>query len=105
MFPKRPYKDMKEPYKVHRGFLAAWKEVEDVIIKKIQEQVTALEFDAEKNRNKVVSKYKFNKIISIGYSHGGALSGFCHECCWFNRPDIRANIYGIGFEAPRFFGA
>lgn len=25
------------PYKVHRGFLAAWKEVEDIIINKIKD--------------------------------------------------------------------
>lgn len=28
---------MKVPYKVHRGFLAAWKEVEDIVIAKITE--------------------------------------------------------------------
>ena len=35
MFPAKPYKDMEIPYRVHRGFLAAWKTVEDIIIKKI----------------------------------------------------------------------
>ena len=35
MFKKRPYKDMKNPYRVHRGFLKCWKSVEDIIIEKI----------------------------------------------------------------------
>ena len=89
-FFKKPYKDMEIPYKVHGGFLAAWKEVEDIIINKITEK-------DEKGL------YKYNKIITLGYSHGGALSGLCHECVWFHRPDIRENIFGIGVESPRFY--
>jgi len=88
LFGKRPYKDMKIPYRVHRGFLAAWKEVEDIIIQKI----------TEKNSK---SEYKWQRIIIVGYSHGGALAAFCHECCWFYRRD--AVIEGYGFEAPRIY--
>ena len=44
MFPSKPYKDMKIPYRVHRGFLAAWKEVEDIIIGKINEKTEISEF-------------------------------------------------------------
>lgn len=29
---------MKIPYRVHRGFLEAWKEVEDIVIDKILEK-------------------------------------------------------------------
>lgn len=91
LFKKRPYKDMKIPYKVHRGFLAAWKEIEDLIINKI----------TEKENN----EYKFNHIIVVGYSHGGALAAFCHECVWFHRPDLReSGLEGYGFEAPRIYG-
>ena len=92
LFPKKPYKDMKITYRVHRGFLAAWKEVEDIIIKKI----------TEKENN----EYKWKHITVVGYSHGGALAGFCHECVWYYRPDLRENgLEGYGFEAPRFFGS
>ena len=106
LFKKKPYKDMEIPYRVHRGFLAAWKEVEDVIIKKITEQVVVGVFDEEKQRNKVEKRYKYNKIYVIGYSHGGALAAFCHECCWFWRPDLRnGGVLGYGFEAPRIYGA
>lgn len=98
LFKKKPYKDMRIPYKVHRGFLAAWKTVEDIIIAKIVEI-----------KNPKVSlesqEYKWKHITVIGYSHGGALAGFCHECVWFWRPDLRRDgLEGYGFEAPRFYG-
>lgn len=86
LFKKRPYKDMEKPYKVHRGFLAAWKEVEDIVINKVKDP-------------------KWKHITVIGYSHGAALAGFCHECVWYHRPDLRENgLHGFAFEAPRFYG-
>ncbi len=83
-FFKRPYKDMSIPYYVHGGFLAAWKEVEDIIIERIADS-------------------SLTSIVTVGYSHGGALAMLCHECVWFNRPDIRDQVIGIGFEAPRVY--
>ena len=91
LFKKKPYKDMEIPYKVHGGFLAAWREVKDVIKQKIE----------EKDEN---GKFKFESITVIGYSHGGALAALCHEFCWFWRNDIKDNIFGFGFEAPRVYG-
>lgn len=93
LFKKKPYKDMKIPYRVHRGFLAAWKEVEDIIIKKIQEKY-------------IDGSFKWNYIRIIGYSHGGALAGLCHECVWYWRPDLRSyvGLKTYAFEAPRFYG-
>ena len=106
LFKKKPYKDMDVKYKVHRGFLAAWKTVEDIIINKITEQVTVEVYDEEKKRKKIEKKYKYNKIYVVGYSHGGALAAFCHECVWFHRPDLRdGGFVGYGFEAPRIYGA
>lgn len=91
LFPSKPYKDMDITYRVHRGFLAAWKEVEDIIIAKICEDTDD-------------GQYKYKHIVVVGYSHGGALAGFCHECVWFWRPDLRENgLEGYGFEAPRFY--
>ena len=90
LFPAKPYHDMKIPYRVHRGFLAAWKEVEDIIINKICEDDD--------------NGFKWKHIVVVGYSHGGALAGFCHECVWFWRPDLReSGLEGYGFEAPRFY--
>lgn len=91
MFKKRPYKDMEIPYKVHRGFLTAWKEVEDIIINKICE-------DGEYG-------YKWKHITVVGYSHGGALAFFAHECVWYWRPDLRLEgLETFAFEGPRVFG-
>lgn len=41
------------------------------------------------------------EIITVGYSHGAAIALLCHEYIWYNRPDIRANIFGYGFGCPR----
>lgn len=106
LFKKRPYKDMKIPYKVHRGFLAAWKEVEDIIIKKVTQKELRDPTPEEYRRGfERVLDYSYNHIVVVGYSHGGALAGFCHECVWYWRPDLRENgLEGYGFEAPRFYG-
>ena len=93
LFPSKPYKDMEIKYRVHRGFLAAWKEVEDIIINKICE-------DDDKGN------YRWKEIVVVGYSHGGALATFCHECVWYWRPDIRDDkLHGYGFEAPRIYAS
>ena len=84
---------MEIPYRVHRGFLAAWKEVEDLVIEKITKK------DAD-------DKFYWKHIVVVGYSHGGALAAFCHECVWFWRPDLRREgLEGYGFEAPRIYAA
>ena len=33
------------------------------------------------------------------------MAAFCHECCWYHRPDLRDNhaLEGYGFEAPRIY--
>ena len=104
LFGKKPYKDMKIPYKVHRGFLAAWKEVEDIIIAKITEKKRKRYYNSFEDTHYYKEAYKFNKIIVVGYSHGGALAAFCHECVWYWRPDLRQNgLVGYGFEAPRMY--
>lgn len=113
LFKKRPYKDMGIPYRVHRGFLAAWKQVEDIVIAKITERVVTdngtVFSDPEAAFTSDASpavEYRWKKIVVVGYSHGGALAAFCHECVWFWRPDLRENrgLEGYGFEAPRIFG-
>lgn len=90
LFGKRPYKDMGVPYRVHRGFLAAWKEVEDIVIDKITER---------KGKG-----YRWKHITVVGYSHGGALTFFATEAIWFHRPDLRdGGFESYAFEAPRVF--
>ena len=102
-FPRKPYKDMDITYRVHGGFLKCWKQVEDIIIAKITEKVTATVMNSRTHEYEERPVYKFNRIIVSGYSHGGALAQFCHECVWYHRSDIRDNCWSYGFEAPRIY--
>lgn len=82
-FPIRPYKRMgKTAWRAHRGFLCAWE--------KLIESVKPL----------VVDK-SVKKVIVVGYSHGGAIAVLCHEYVWYNRADLRDNLFGYGFGTPR----
>lgn len=104
LFSKKPYKDMEIPYRVHRGFLAAWKEVEDIIIAKVTEQSRKRYYNSFEDVYYFKKEYKWKEVIIAGYSHGGALAAFCHECVWFHRPDLREKgLHGYGFEAPRIY--
>ena len=85
MYHPQPYRDMSIPFKVHGGFLAAWKEVEDIILEKIKDP-------------------KWKDITVVGYSHGGALCQFTVEAIWYHRPDLReGGMRGYAFESPRIF--
>lgn len=84
-FPAKPYKRMgRTLWYAHRGFLAAWRE--------IQPRVAPLIRDLE-----------VEEIIIAGYSHGAAVAVFCHEYAWFHRPELREKLYGYGFGCPRVF--
>ena len=102
-FPRKPYKDMDISYRVHGGFLKCWKQVEDIIIKKITETKLVDSINQRIKEPMQREVFKFNRIIVSGYSHGGALAQFCHECVWYHRPDIRSNCWSYGFEAPRIY--
>ena len=104
LFPAKPYKDMEITYRVHRGFLAAWKEVEDIVIDKILEKEYKNVFNKRTAKYEVKENFKWKYIYVVGYSHGAALAGLCHECVWYWRPDLRRyGLEGYGFEAPRFY--
>jgi hypothetical protein len=76
------YKDMSDVWYCHGGFLRVWKS----IIPYIED---------------VVADKKFSSATLVGYSHGAALALLCHEYIWFNRPDMRGQIFGYGFGCPR----
>ena len=89
---RKPYKDMSIKYRVHGGFLESWKLIDDTICKKIKE-------------NDANNKWRFKKVVVVGYSHGGALAALCHECVWYNRADLRdGGVIGISFDGPRVYG-
>jgi len=70
----------------HKGFLRVWRAVEPMVASYLLDGGIA-------------------KIITVGYSHGGALAALCHEYALTVRPDLIAGCFGYGFGAPRvFFG-
>lgn len=81
-FAARPYKDMEEPWKCHRGFLKVWKAAEPYLAP-------------------IVTDPTVESFTLVGYSHGAALALLCHEYIWFHRPDRRNRLWGYGFGCPR----
>ena len=82
-FPKRAYRRMgKTVWHAHRGFLTVWKSIENYIADAVFDQ-------------------SVRRVTVVGYSHGGALAVICHEYIYYNRPDLRENLFGYGFGAPR----
>ena len=79
-FPAKPYRDMKNLWFCHRGFLKVWKSIEPYITNEINDP-------------------NVHTIEIVGYSHGGAIAALCYEYVKFNRPNV--NVHGIGFGAPR----
>ena len=57
-FPAKPYRDMKDGWRCHRGFLRVWKAIEPHLSAQI------LNPDV-------------GQIIIAGYSHGGAIAQLC----------------------------
>lgn len=79
-FPAKPYRDMKNLWFCHRGFLKVWKSIEPYVVDSIKDP-------------------SIHKIDIVGYSHGGAIAQLCYEYVKFNRPD--AEVTGVGFGSPR----
>lgn len=82
LFGAKPYRDMKDSWRCHRGFLKVWKSIEPYICNEI--------LDPE-----------VTEIDIVGYSHGAAIAQLCHEYVRFHRPDIL--VTGVGYGAPRVF--
>ncbi len=82
-FPARPYRRMgKTVWYAHRGFTKVWRAIEPHVAP-------------------VIADPGLQGIVTVGYSHGGALAVFCHEYIWYHRPDLRLRIHGYSFGGPR----
>lgn len=79
-FPAKPYRDMKNLWFCHRGFLRVWKVIEPHVAD-------------------IIMNPEIRNINIAGYSHGAAIAQLCYEYVRFNRPDIC--LTGIGYGAPR----
>lgn len=74
----KPYRDMKEKWRAHAGYIKAYKSVQ-------KELMAALEGE--------------KRIILAGYSQGGAIATLLHEDLAYNRPE--ADVATFAFGAPR----
>lgn len=81
-FSARPYRDMKEPWRCHRGFARVFRallsELESVFL---DESV--------------------KEFVLVGYSHGAALALLAHEFILYHRPSLLGKVRGYGFGCPR----
>lgn len=85
-FWKKPYKRMEISYRVHSGFLRAWKACRDDVMNRIK-------------------SFNPQSIIITGHSYGGAIATFCMEDCWFQFPELRGGkLKCVTFGAPRILG-
>ena len=48
-----------------------------------------------------IDNFSIDSCTVVGYSHGGALAILCYEYIWFWYPELRDNLIGYGFGAPR----
>lgn len=85
-FPVRPYKRMGDKWLCHRGFARVWKAMRD-------------EIAAEAKMTLSISP-EIERIVCVGYSHGGALAVFATEDMAY-RYGERYEVKGYGFGAPR----
>jgi hypothetical protein len=81
-FRVRPYDDMKPAWYCHAGFLRVFKSVLPYLEPYIEDRLV-------------------RRIVTVGYSHGGALAILCHEAAVFRRPDLRDHIKTFAYGAPR----
>lgn len=81
-----PYKNMPVKWRSHRGFLKVWRGMRD----EIEAAVEKLLYESS----------NVDRIIVVGYSHGGAMALLAYEDMKYIYGD-RYNIFGFGFAAPR----
>ncbi|MBQ9760440.1 MAG: hypothetical protein IJW16_03720 [Clostridia bacterium] len=81
-FHAAPYSEMEPPWECHAGFLQCWRSVKPHLASLLADPTVS-------------------RILIVGYSHGAALALLCHEFVYYNRPDLRDTLTGIGFGCPR----
>ncbi len=82
-FPAKAYlREGDTAFYAHRGFLRVWESLLPPVERAVKDPA-------------------LKGIVTVGYSHGGALAVLCHEYVWYEREDLRESILGYGFGAPR----
>lgn len=83
--PAKAYKHMTRPWLCHRGFHRVWMAMRD----EIEARVEAM-----------LEEHEIDRIVCVGYSHGGALAVFATEDMAYLYGD-EYTVEGYGFGAPR----
>lgn len=81
-FSARPYRDMAEPWRCHRGFMKVF-------------------FALLPYLKEILLDESVKHFVLVGYSHGAALALLCHEYILFHRPELLGKVEGYGFGCPR----
>ncbi len=81
-FSARPYRDMKEVWFCHRGFMK--------VFRAILAYLEPIFLDES------VKSFRL-----VGYSHGAALALLAHEYIAYHRPELEGCLEGYGFGCPR----
>jgi hypothetical protein len=84
--PSEPYKNMFKKWRVHGGFLAVWKDMQNAI-----EEIVA----------EILKKHpEIKKIVIIGYSHGASIAVLATEDMEYLHGESY-EVSGYGFGTPR----
>lgn len=81
-FRVQPYDDMDPVWYCHAGFLKVFK-------------------SALPHLKPYIEAPNVRRVVTVGYSHGGALAVLFHEAMCFHRPDLAEHIKTFAFGAPR----
>lgn len=82
-FLRKPYRDMKPKFRVHKGFIGKYKSIRSTLFG-------------------IIASSEYDRIEILGYSQGGALALLAHEDIWYHRPELRNNkLITIVFGCPR----
>lgn len=95
MFTHKLYKE----FRVHKGFYRAYSQVRELMLDKAMEEETTYELHNDGLESRKVTRYRFDNIIVVGYSHGGALCQLAHEDIVYHLPSV--NVQSYAFESPR----
>ena len=81
-FSARPYRDMKEVWFCHRGFMKVFRAL-----------LSYLE--------PIFLDESVKSFCLVGYSHGAALALLAQEYILYHRPELQGSVEGYGFGCPR----
>ena len=79
-FPIKRHRDLF----VHGGFLESFLYLEEILLS-------------------AIDAFSPAAVVSVGYSHGGALATLFHECIFVRRPDLGPKTQTIVYGCPRVF--